>query len=117
MHKSHYKCKLNEKGSVIKQKKKKTHKNSKKNPQYLRRRKTMRKFALAKAQMAESVDALVSNTSGAIHPGSIPGLGTEKRLRFLNLGLFHFLSKPRFFETCIRQVEEKYYICENVIPV
>ncbi len=26
--------------------------------------------------MAESVDALVSNTSGAIHPGSIPGLGT-----------------------------------------
>ncbi len=30
------------------------------------------------AQMAESVDALVSNTSGAIHPGSIPGLGTEE---------------------------------------
>ena len=27
--------------------------------------------------MAESVDALVSNTSGATHPGSIPGLGTE----------------------------------------
>ena len=26
--------------------------------------------------MAESVDALVSNTSGAIHPGSTPGLGT-----------------------------------------
>ena len=35
-------------------------------------------FATAIAQMAESVDALVSNTSGAIHPGSIPGLGTEK---------------------------------------
>ena len=33
-----------------------------------------RKYAYA--QMAESVDALVSNTSGAIHPGSIPGLGT-----------------------------------------
>ena len=32
----------------------------------------------AKAQMAESVDALVSNTSGATHPGSIPGLGTMK---------------------------------------
>ena len=31
----------------------------------------------ANAQMAESVDALVSNTSGAIHPGSIPGLGTK----------------------------------------
>ena len=30
------------------------------------------------AQMAESVDALVSNTSGAIHPGSSPGLGTSK---------------------------------------
>ncbi len=27
--------------------------------------------------MAESVDALVSNTSGAIHPGSTPGLGTS----------------------------------------
>ena len=31
--------------------------------------------------MAESVDALVSNTSGAIHPGSIPGLGTESGSR------------------------------------
>ena len=29
------------------------------------------------AQMAESVDALVSNTRGATHPGSIPGLGTQ----------------------------------------
>ena len=28
--------------------------------------------------MAESVDALVSNTSGATHPGSIPGLGTKR---------------------------------------
>ena len=34
---------------------------------------------LDQAQMAESVDALVSNTSGATHPGSIPGLGTNKR--------------------------------------
>ena len=34
-------------------------------------------FAPAKAQMAESVDALVSNTSGATHPGSSPGLGTK----------------------------------------
>ena len=31
--------------------------------------------------MAESVDALGSNTSGAIHPGSIPGLGTESGSR------------------------------------
>ena len=28
--------------------------------------------------MAESVDALVSNTSGETHPGSSPGLGTAK---------------------------------------
>ena len=27
--------------------------------------------------MAESVDALVSNTSGATRPGSTPGLGTK----------------------------------------
>ena len=27
--------------------------------------------------MAESVDALVSNTSGATHPGSSPGPGTQ----------------------------------------
>ena len=33
------------------------------------------------AQMAESVDALVSNTSGATHPGSSPGLGTRNPLR------------------------------------
>ncbi len=42
-------------------------------------------FALAlpkqsnNAQMAESVDALVSNTSGAIRAGSIPALGTVKK--------------------------------------
>ena len=35
------------------------------------------------AQMAESVDALVSNTSGATHPGSIPGLGTTEKGNFL----------------------------------
>ena len=33
------------------------------------------------AQMAESVDALVSNTSGATHPGSTPGLGTQRGTR------------------------------------
>ena len=36
-----------------------------------------RTFATAKAQMAESVDALVSNTSGATRAGSTPALGTE----------------------------------------
>ena len=35
-------------------------------------------FARRKAQMAESVDALVSNTSGAIRAGSTPALGTYK---------------------------------------
>ena len=35
------------------------------------------KLLLIKAQMAESVDALVSNTSGAIRAGSTPALGTE----------------------------------------
>ena len=33
--------------------------------------------------MAESVDALVSNTSGAIRAGSIPAPGTRKGLKFL----------------------------------
>ncbi len=42
-----------------------------------------------KAQMAESVDALVSNTSGAIHPGSIPGLGTKLRILVMRV-LFSF---------------------------
>ena len=45
------------------------------------------------AQMAESVDALVSNTSGATHPGSIPGLGTETE-RVEKLSPFSFLSPP-----------------------
>ncbi len=39
-----------------------------------------RVYAKSHAQMAELVDALVSNTSGATHPGSIPGLGTEKKV-------------------------------------
>ena len=34
--------------------------------------------------MAESVDALVSNTSGETHPGSTPGLGTKKSAKQLN---------------------------------
>ena len=35
----------------------------------------------ANARMAESVDALVSNTSGAIRAGSIPAPGTRKGLK------------------------------------
>ena len=42
--------------------------------------------------MAESVDALVSNTSGATHPGSTPGLGTEERRKFKNSLRFLFVS-------------------------
>ena len=41
---------------------------------------------LPPARMAESVDALVSNTSGAIRAGSIPAPGTSKRLS-ITLGL------------------------------
>ena len=40
--------------------------------------------------MAESVDALVSNTSGATHPGSIPGLGTKTE-KVEKLSPFSFL--------------------------
>ncbi len=36
------------------------------------------RVAEREAQMAESVDALVSNTSGAIRAGSTPALGTKK---------------------------------------
>ena len=49
-------------------------------------------FAAQKAQMAESVDALVSNTSGATHPGSIPGLGTEAERVEKPFRFFVFLS-------------------------
>ena len=53
------------------------------------------------AQMAESVDALVSNTSGAIHPGSIPGLGTKScKSKDLWLFLSHrFHRLHRYFST------------------
>ena len=46
------------------------------------------------AQMAESVDALVSNTSGATRAGSTPALGTvktAKQLRIQRLAVFFFL--------------------------
>ncbi len=33
--------------------------------------------------MAELVDALVSNTSGAIRAGSIPALGTKGKIKYL----------------------------------
>ena len=40
-------------------------------------RKKMTNFAEHKARMAELADALVSNTSGAIHLGSSPSPGTD----------------------------------------
>ncbi len=40
--------------------------------------------------MAESVDALVSNTSGAIRAGSTPALGTELENFVLKLSNFYF---------------------------
>ena len=55
--------------------------------------------------MAESVDALVSNTSGATHPGSIPGLGTELEEKSLSSN-FSFLP-PRNSGLHIRQGGQK----------
>ena len=49
------------------------------------------------AQMAESVDALVSNTSGATRAGSTPALGTGEWLGVLLYTLSHYL----FFEGLI----------------
>ena len=41
--------------------------------------------------MAESVDALVSNTSGATHPGSIPGLGTTEKVKTFSVSFFIYI--------------------------
>ena len=46
-----------------------------------------------KAQMAESVDALVSNTSGATRAGSTPALGTEAEIQVKLILRFPFLGK------------------------
>ena len=62
--------------------------------------------------MAESVDALVSNTSGAIHPGSIPGLGTiqEKEVAEYQLdAVTSFL-----FGATLVQHFRKYLVSANV---
>ena len=48
------------------------------------------------AQITESLDALVSNTSGAIHPGSIPGLGTEAGRVSQLSPLIFFVSRNSF---------------------
>ena len=45
--------------------------------------------------MAESVDATVSNTVGATHPGSSPGPGTQKSLQLSKLQGFNFWGKAQ----------------------
>ena len=52
-------------------------------------------FCSHQAQMAESVDALVSNTSGATRAGSTPALGTKNPSTAPCRGVFLFLS-PKF---------------------
>ena len=50
------------------------------------------------AQMAESVDALVSNTSGATRAGSTPALGTTRALQSLSAASprsQHFFISPK----------------------
>ena len=54
----------------------------------------LRNLLRCHAQMAESVDALVSNTSGATRAGSTPALGTSKgvstKSKVLQVDLQHF---------------------------
>ncbi len=49
-------------------------------------------FAAQKAQMAESVDALVSNTSGETRAGSTPALGTWSEEDYSSSDFFIFIS-------------------------
>ena len=50
----------------------------------------MARFDLAIARMAELVDALVSNTNGAIRAGSIPAPGTKNPRRITSTGVSSF---------------------------
>ena len=59
--------------------------------------------------MAESVDALVSNTSGAIRAGSTPALGTKKR--FSNESLFLCVNVK--WVGCEREVGRVKKICKT----
>ena len=58
--------------------------------------------------MAESVDALVSNTSGATHPGSIPGLGTTEKVE--RLSPFSFFPLPPDRPAAATSHANTYYI-------
>ena len=56
--------------------------NEKENPSSASFRPDFRLQKSTPARMAESVDALVSNTSGAIRAGSIPAPGTEAESQY-----------------------------------
>ena len=49
--------------------------------------------AKQKAQVAELVDALVSNTNGVIRAGSSPALGTKKLSLLGELFLFYYVCQ------------------------
>ena len=56
--------------------------------------------------MAELVDALVSNTSGAIRAGSIPALGTkiEQKPAIIIAGFFYALKLSAELSFCTAQL-------------
>lgn len=56
------------------------------------------------ARMAESVDATVSNTVGAIHPGSSPGPGTKLESRAI-YSSFCFIPSSRLIGLLIDNVK------------
>ena len=61
--------------------------------------------------MAESVDALVSNTSGAIRAGSTPAPGTDNEAEAAHPG------RPRFIViSCFgfADVKGMHYICQDI---
>ena len=67
------------------------------------------KLRTYQAQMAESVDALVSNTSGATRAGSTPALGTSSLSRkrkccrpsLAALFLFHVVIESSHWDRCL----------------
>ena len=79
--------------------------------------------------MAESVDALVSNTSGAIRAGSTPALGTNKRLsarepflfsnacwrQMLICKMIFFASVCIFFVKLFAKMKYFSYLCAQIV--
>ena len=60
--------------------------------------------------MAESVDATVSNTVGAIHPGSIPGSGTETGSREIYPLFFIYFIFLFYLNTYIMSIKKCFSI-------